>query len=173
MEFGTEKCSMLVMKSGKQHLNDGMELQNQDNIRRLGENEAFKYLGILEANTIKQVEMKDKIQKEFLRRKLPETKLSSRNLIKLAQKEYKTRHNWVGKVIHGKMSKKFKFDHTNKWYMLNSAPVLENNTHKLLWDFDTHTDHIISARKPDLIIINKRKREFTKVWPLLFRLTTE
>ena len=41
-------------------------------------------LGILEADTIKQVEMKDKIQKEYLRRtrKLPETKLSSRNLIK-------------------------------------------------------------------------------------------
>ena len=30
---------------------------------------------------------------------------------KLAQKEYKTRHNWVGKVIHWEMCKKFKFDH--------------------------------------------------------------
>ena len=25
--------------------------------------------------------------------------------------------------------------------MHNPAPVLENNTHKLLWDFDIHTDH--------------------------------
>ena len=30
---------------------------------------------------------------------------------KLAQKEYKGRHNWVGKVIHWEMCKKFKFDH--------------------------------------------------------------
>ena len=30
--------------------------------------------------------------------------------------------------------------------------------HKLLWDFDIHTDHLMSARWPDLIIINKRKR---------------
>ena len=39
---------------------------------------------ILKADTIKQVEMKDNIQKEYLRRtrKLLETKLSSRNLIK-------------------------------------------------------------------------------------------
>ena len=37
-------------------------------------------------------------------------------------------------------------------------PVLENNAHKLLWDFDIHTDHLISARRPDLIIINKKKR---------------
>ena len=79
---------------------------------------------------------------------------------KLAQKEYKTRHDWVGKVIHWETFKKFRFDHTNKWYMHNPAPVLENVTHKLLWEFDTHTDHLILARRPDLIIINK-KREFT------------
>ena len=54
--------------------------------------------------------------------------------------------------------KKFKFDHTNKWYMHNPAPVLENNTHKLRWDFDIHTDHLILARRPDLIIIDKKKR---------------
>ena len=76
---------------------------------------------------------------------------------KLAQKEYKARHDWVGNVIHWEMCKKFKFDHANKWYMHNPAPVLENNTHKLLWDFDKQTDHLISARRPDLIIINKKK----------------
>ena len=42
--------------------------------------------------------------------------------------------------------------------MHNSAPVQENNTHKLPWGFDIHTDHLISARRLDLIIINKKKR---------------
>ena len=55
---------------------------------------------------------------------------------KLAQKGYKARHDWVGKVIHWEMCKKFQFDHTNKWYMHNPALVLENDTHKLLWDFN-------------------------------------
>ena len=55
-------------------------------------------------------------------------------------------------------NKKFKFDHTNKSYMNNPAPVLENATHKLLWDFNIQTDHLIPARRPDLIIINKKKR---------------
>ena len=77
MEFDIEKCAMLVMKSAKRHLTVGMELSNQDKIRTLAENETYKYLGILEADTIKQEEMKEKIQKEYLRRKL-----SSRNLIK-------------------------------------------------------------------------------------------
>ena len=84
MEFGIEKCAMLVMKSGKRHLTNGMELPNQDKIETFAENETYKYLGILEADTIKQLEMKDKIQEEYLRRtrKLLETKLSCRNLIK-------------------------------------------------------------------------------------------
>ena len=42
--------------------------------------------------------------------------------------------------------------------MHNPAPVLENTTHKLLWDFNIQTDHLIPARRPDLIIINKKKR---------------
>ena len=37
----------------RRHGTDGMELPNQDNIRTLGENETYKYLGILEADTIK------------------------------------------------------------------------------------------------------------------------
>ena len=61
-----------------------MELPNHDRIRTLGEKETYKYLGILEADTTKQVQMKDTTRKEYLRRtrKLHETKVSSRNLIK-------------------------------------------------------------------------------------------
>ena len=83
MEFGIKKCALLVMKSSKRHLTDGIELPNQDKIRTLAENETYKYLGILEADTIKQVEIKNKIQKEYLGRirKLHEIKFKSRNLI--------------------------------------------------------------------------------------------
>ena len=42
--------------------------------------------------------------------------------------------------------------------MHNPALVLENDTHKLLWDFNIQTDHLIPDRRPDLIIINKKKR---------------
>ena len=34
---------------------------------------------------------------------------------KLAQKEYKVRHDCVSKVIHWEMCRKFQFDQTNKW----------------------------------------------------------
>ena len=64
----------------------------------------------------------------------------------LAQKEHKTKNDWVGKVIHWELCKTFWFDHTNKWYMHSLKSVLENKTHKLLWDFKIQTDHLISTR---------------------------
>ena len=75
---------MLVKKSGKRQLTDGMELPNQGKIKTLAENETYKYLAILEADSIKQKEMKEKFQQEYLRRtrKLLETKVNCRNLIK-------------------------------------------------------------------------------------------
>ena len=38
------------------------------------------------------------------------------------------------------------------------APILENDSHKPLWDFNIQMDQLIPARTPDLIIINKNKR---------------
>ena len=43
--------------------------------------------------------------------------------------------------------------------MHNPAPVLENDMHKLLWNFNIPTDHLIPARRPDLIIINNNKKK--------------
>ena len=53
-------------------------------IRRHGEKENYRYLGILEADTIKHAEIKEQIKKLCFRRrrKLHETKLLSRHLIK-------------------------------------------------------------------------------------------
>ena len=91
---------------------------------------------------------------------------------KSSQKEYKTRRDWVGKVIHEELSKKLKFNHTNKWYIHNSKSVHENHTHRFLWDFEVKTGHLIPERRQDLKIINK-KSEFAGLWILPSRLTTE
>ena len=45
MEFGIEKCAMLVMKNGKKEITEGIELPSQEKIRTLGEKENYKYLG--------------------------------------------------------------------------------------------------------------------------------
>ena len=42
MEFGIEKRFILIMKSGKRELTEGIELQHQERIRTLGETENYK-----------------------------------------------------------------------------------------------------------------------------------
>ena len=67
LEFRIEKCTTLMMKSRKRKIMEGIELPNQERIRTLRERENYKYLGILEADTIKQVEMEEKRRKEYFR----------------------------------------------------------------------------------------------------------
>ena len=65
----------------------------------------------------------------------------------------------MGKLIHWELCKILKFDHTAKWYMYKLEFVLENETHEPLGDFEIQTDHLIPARRADLVIINKKKKK--------------
>ena len=44
--------------------------------------------------------------------------------------------------------------------MHNPVWVRENETHKILWDFEIQINNVIPARQPDLVIVNKKKRTF-------------
>ena len=59
--------------------------------------------------------------------------------IKLAQKKYRTTHDWVGKVIHMELYKRLKFNHTNKCYVHKPYYVQWNEMHKVLEDFKIET----------------------------------
>ena len=80
---------------------------------------------------------------------------------KLVQKEYKTRHDWVGNGIFWELCEKFKFDHT-KYYMNNPESILEKGTHKILWGFlDTNRSPNLSqnTRSSDRKIIQTNKQK--------------
>ena len=47
----------------------------------------------------------------------------------------------------------------NKWYIHIPESVLENETHTFLVDFKIQTDHLISARRPDRVIVNNNKKK--------------
>ena len=53
IEFGIEKCTMLVMKSGKRHKMEEIKQSNKEEIRTLGEKKTYKYFRILKADIIK------------------------------------------------------------------------------------------------------------------------
>ena len=45
------------------------------------------------------------------------------------------------------------FDHTEKWYMLKTESVLENETYKILWDLGIQMDNQIYIRRQYLVLI--------------------
>jgi len=78
---------------------------------------------------------------------------------KIAQTDYKGRHDKVAANLHWSLCKQFGFERSQKWYEHRAEKVLENDNHKLLWDFEIKTDKVIEARRPDLVIVDKRARE--------------
>ena len=83
MEFGIEKCAMLVMEKGKIVKSVGIELPDGKVIKSLQQGESHKYLGILEADKFLEERMKLNVSKEYIRRlrKVLKSKLNGRNLV--------------------------------------------------------------------------------------------
>ena len=46
----------------------------------------------------------------------------------------------------------------DKWYEHEPERFLENEDYKILWDFSIQADLVIEARRPDLIIVDKKER---------------
>ena len=69
------------MRSGKQHMTEGVEILNQVLIRTLWEKKTYVYLGIFEGDTIRKQKMKEKIKRVYLR-KLLEIKHYRRKFVK-------------------------------------------------------------------------------------------
>ena len=84
MQFGIEKCNIIILKRGIKDENCGIMLTNDLKISSLKEGESYKYLGTLEAEDINTKKTKEKVETEYLRRtrKILESKLNSGNLFK-------------------------------------------------------------------------------------------
>ena len=77
---------------------------------------------------------------------------------KLAQKEYKRRHDNLGKIVNWKLARKCNFEAGDKWYEHEPESILENEDYRILCDFSIQTDHVIEARRPDLVVVDKKER---------------
>ena len=84
IDFGIEKCAMLVMEKGKIVKSVGIELPDGKVIKSLQEGESYKYLGILEADKFLEEKMKLNVSKEYIRRlrKVLKSKLNGGNLVR-------------------------------------------------------------------------------------------
>ena len=78
---------------------------------------------------------------------------------KMAQKEYKRRHDWIGRKVHWEVCRKYGIDTKDRWYEHEPQSACENEEYKILWDFSIQTDHVIKARRPDMIIVEKKNNK--------------
>ena len=78
---------------------------------------------------------------------------------KLAQKEYKRRHDIVGRFVHEQFCEKLGFNRARLWYEHEPERVVGNKNFKIVWDFTTQCDHIIEARRPDIVVVDKVKKQ--------------
>ena len=76
---------------------------------------------------------------------------------KLAQSEDKRLHDNVAKGIHWDICKQLGMECGDKWYDHNPEPVTENE--EILWDLTNQTDKRLPHNRPDIVVIDKAKKE--------------
>ena len=77
----------------------------------------------------------------------------------MAQKEYKRRHDNVAKKVHWDLYKKNRLEHTKKWNEHVPEGAVQNEEVKVLWDISVKCDNVVEARRPDIILIDKKEQK--------------
>ena len=77
---------------------------------------------------------------------------------KLAQREYKRRHDTVAKLVHWKLCEKHNLERKEKWYEHCPEEAVEDDGVKLIWDINIQCDNVMEARRPDLILVDKKAK---------------
>ena len=82
MEFGINKCGVIIMNRGKIKSTAGIELPSSEKIKEI-EEDGYKYLRILDYDRIKEQEMKHKFRNKYFNRAklILKSKLNGRNRI--------------------------------------------------------------------------------------------
>ena len=73
----------------------------------------------------------------------------------LANSDYLNRHNRIASQIYWTLCGKDLLDRSEQWWQHKVETVLENETSKILWDFNIYTDWAIHHRRPDIVLIDK------------------
>ena len=65
---------------------------------------------------------------------------------KLAQGDYKKRHDRLASIIHWELCALHGFKRSENWFDHRVKPAMENDRVKILWGPNIHSDIVINAR---------------------------
>ena len=86
---------------------------------------------------------------------------------KLAQCEYKRRHGTVAKLVHWKLCEKHNLERKEEWYEHCPEGAVEDDDVKLIQDINIQCGNVIQARRPDLILVNKKAKSLMLLYQVI------
>jgi len=91
---------------------------------------------------------------------------------KLAQNEYRQRHDKLALRVHWEVSWKYGIECTEKWYDHQPLPIVENGEVRITWDMTIYTDKVLKHNRPavpaDEKIIRTEEEKVEKYQDLAF-----
>ena len=76
---------------------------------------------------------------------------------KIAQTDYKERHNNVASMLHWNLSKKYNIPAVEKWWEHKVDKVILKEDVKILWDFKIQTDKHLTHNISDITVVKKNQ----------------
>ena len=67
----------------------------------------------------------------------------------------------MGKVILWELCLRLKFYDATKWHIPKTEWILEDKPHKILWGFELYTNLLIPPKRLELMMINKKNKNWT------------
>ena len=61
----------------------------------------------------------------------------------------------MANIVHSNLTRQYGFKINKKWYDHQTETVLENQKAKILWDMTIQTEHMIQARRPEIVVKDK------------------
>ena len=74
---------------------------------------------------------------------------------KLAQKQYKRRHDNVVRRVHWELCKKHGLESSDRWYENTPADVVEKDEVELYWHLTIQTDMTVAHNMPVIFLVEK------------------
>jgi len=78
---------------------------------------------------------------------------------KLAQLEYKKRHDKVAGAVHWSLCETYHIKRSEQWYQYTTELVIETESVKILWNMNNKTDQGFENRRRDIVVVDKDERE--------------
>ena len=82
---------------------------------------------------------------------------------KLAQREYRKRHDKVALRVHWEICRKNGIECTDKWYDHQPLAVAENRDLRITWDMTVYRDKKLNHNRPDITLVRKDSQEWTLI----------